>query len=147
MCRSMSCSICTCGTGSCTTGRCRATAAGLSRYIARSNAPAVTSAYAKWPDDQKKAFWLNAYNALVLQTVVNNYPIQGDGADVSGEQHQADSWRVREDHARVAGKSVTLDQIENTVLAEFNDPRVYLALGRGAVGSGRLRSEAFSGKP
>ena len=41
---------------------------------------------------------------------------------------------------------MTLDQIENTVLAEFNDPRVYLALGRGAVGSGRLRSEAFSAK-
>ena len=41
---------------------------------------------------------------------------------------------------------MTLDQIENTVLAEFDDPRVYLALGRGAVGSGRLRSEAFSAK-
>jgi hypothetical protein len=38
---------------------------------------------------------------------------------------------------------VTLDQIEQTILSGFHDPRVYFALGRGAVGSGRLRSEAF----
>ena len=44
------------------------------------------------------------------------------------------------------GRRVTLDQIETTVLAEFKDPRIFVALGRGAVGSGRLRSEAFSAK-
>jgi hypothetical protein len=38
---------------------------------------------------------------------------------------------------------LTLDQIEQTVLSTFQDPRVYLAIGRGAVGSGRLRSESF----
>lgn len=38
----------------------------LNRYIASINAPSVASAYPKWGNDQKKAFWLNAYNALVL---------------------------------------------------------------------------------
>ena len=46
----------------------------------------------------------------------------------------------------IAGEQLTLDQMETTILANFDDPRVYLALGRGAVGSGRLRSEAFSAK-
>jgi len=40
---------------------------------------------------------------------------------------------------------VTLDQIEKTILPEFKEPRLYLALGRGAIGSGRLRSEAMTG--
>jgi Protein of unknown function, DUF547 len=40
---------------------------------------------------------------------------------------------------------VTLDGIERDVLAPFNDPRVFVALGRGSVGGGRLRSEAFTG--
>ena len=31
------------------------------------------------------------------------------------------------------------------MLPAFKEPRLFLALGRGAVGSGRLRSEAFSG--
>src|SRR5437868_4592020 len=38
-----------------------------------------------------------------------------------------------------------LDLIQQTVLTEFHDPRVYLALGRGARGSGRLHSEAYTG--
>ena len=45
---------------------------------------------------------------------------------------------------RVAGKSLTLDQIERTILPGFHDPRAYLALGRGAQGSGRLHSEAYN---
>ena len=44
----------------------------------------------------------------------------------------------------MAGRSLTLDEIENAIVPEFHDPRVYFALGRGAVGSGRLRSEAFA---
>lgn len=118
----------------------------LSRYIASLSAPAVVSGYAKWNDDQKKALWLNAYNALVLQTVVNHYPIHGAATGYPANSiRQIPGAFERTPHA-IAGKQVTLDQIETTVLAEFGDPRVYLALGRGAVGSGRLRSEAFSAK-
>ena len=118
----------------------------LSRYIASLDAPTVTSAYAKWPDDQKKAFWLNAYNALVLHTVVNNYPIQGRSQMYPPNSIRQIPGAFEKTAHRVAGQSLTLDQMENTVLAGFKDPRVYLALGRGAVGSGRLRSEAFNGK-
>ena len=49
----------------------------LNRYVASLNSPSVVSGYAQWSCDQKKAFWLNAYNALVLQTVVDHYPIHG----------------------------------------------------------------------
>ena len=44
----------------------------------------------------------------------------------------------------MAGRTVTLDQIEQTILPAFHDPRLYLALGRGSVGGGRLRSEMFA---
>jgi hypothetical protein len=39
---------------------------------------------------------------------------------------------------------MTLDEIEQTMVPPFKDPRAFLALGRGAVGSGRLRSEAYT---
>ena len=39
----------------------------LNRYVSSLNSPAVASAYAEWSDDQKKALWLNAYNALVCR--------------------------------------------------------------------------------
>ena len=118
----------------------------LSRYIASLNAPSVVSAYSQWSNDQKKAFWLNAYNALVLQTVVEHYPIRGAAKGYPANSVRQIPGAFEKTTHAIAGKQVTLDQIETTILAEFNDPRLYLALGRGAVGSGRLRSEAFSAK-
>ena len=50
----------------------------LDRYVASLNVPAAT--YDGWPREQKMAFWVNAYNAFVLQTVINHYPIRGRSA-------------------------------------------------------------------
>jgi Protein of unknown function, DUF547 len=95
------------------------------------------------PRDEQLAFWLNAYNALVLKTVVDHYPIaQRSAAYPQHSIRQIPGAFERLQH-RVAGRMVTLDQIEQTVLPMFKDARVYLALGRGALGSGRLRSEPF----
>lgn len=104
----------------------------------------VPAGFDGWSTEQRIAFWLNGYNALVLRTVVNHYPICGDSP-----QYPADSIRqipgaFERIHHTVAGVELTLDEIESSVLASFGDPRVFLALGRGAVGSGRLRSEAYS---
>jgi hypothetical protein len=115
----------------------------LDRYAASLNVPPET--YAGWSREQQMAFWLNAYNVFVLRTVVDNYPIRG-----RNEAYPASSIRQipgafeRIKH-RAAGRSVTLDDIEKTILPEFKEPRLYVALGRGALGSGRLRSEAFTG--
>lgn len=118
----------------------------LNRYIASLNAPNIVSAQSQWSSDQKKAFWLNAYNALVMQTVVNHYPIRGTAKGYPANSiRQIPGAFERLPHT-IAGKPVTLDQIETTILAELDDPRVYVALGRGAIGSGRLRSEAFGTK-
>jgi len=118
----------------------------LARYIASLNTPAVASGYAAWDKDRQKAFWINAYNAFVMQTVVNHYPIRGSAqAFPPNSIRQIPGAFERLPHV-AAGKSVTLDQIETTILAGFKDPRMFLVLGRGAVGSGRLRSEAFGEK-
>jgi hypothetical protein len=94
--------------------------------------------------DEQLAFWLNAYNALVLRTVIDHYPIQGHSPDYPPKSIRQIPGAFERLSHRVAGRTLTLDQIEQTVLPSFHDPRVYLALGRGSVGGGRLRSEAFS---
>lgn len=120
----------------------RAERASLDRYVrALRDMPA---GFEGWSTGQRIAFWLNSYNALVLRTVVDHYPIRGDFP-----RYPADSIRQIPgafDGIRhtVAGRELTLDEIESSVLASLGDPRVFLALGRGAVGSGRLRSEAYS---
>jgi hypothetical protein len=94
--------------------------------------------------DEQIAFWLNAYNALVLKTVVEHYPIaQRTNEYPARSIRQIPGAFERELH-KVAGRAITLDQIEQAILPGFRDPRLYLALGRGAAGGGRLRSEAFT---
>jgi hypothetical protein len=108
----------------------------LDRYVASLNVPAAT--YQSWSKPQQMAFWVDAYNAFVLQLVVNHYPLRGTVRQIPGGFDKT--------IFRAAGRGVTLDQIEKTILPEFKEPRLYLALGRGAVGGGRLRSEAYTGE-
>jgi hypothetical protein len=91
------------------------------------------------------AFWLNAYNAIVLRTVIDHYPIQQRTTAYPPRSIRQIPGAFERNTHRVAGRMVTLDQIEQNVLPPFKDPRLFFALGRGAVGSGRLRSETYTG--
>jgi Protein of unknown function, DUF547 len=114
----------------------------LDRYVASLNVPTAT--YDSWSREAKIAFWVNAYNAFVLQTVVNRYPIRGTSSAYPASSIRQIAGAFDQTKHRAAGRSVTLDEIEKTVLTAFAEPRLSLALGRGAVGSGRLRSEAYT---
>jgi uncharacterized protein DUF547 len=112
----------------------------LDGYVASLAAPGIESA----PREEQIAFWLNAYNALVLRTVIDHYPIAQRTREYPPKSIRQIPGSFERLTHRVGGKTLTLDQIEQTVLPTFHDPRLFLALGRGAVGSGRLRSEAFT---
>jgi hypothetical protein len=104
----------------------------------------ASATVASWPREEQLAFWVNAYNAIVLQTVIDHYPMVQRSRDYPALSIRQIPGAFERSSHRVAGQSLTLDQIEQTVLPTFHDPRVFLALGRGAVGGGRLKSEAFS---
>ena len=94
----------------------------LDRYALSLNVPAAT--YAAWPREQQMAFWVNAYNVFVLETVIDNYPIKGrSDAYPSSSIRQVPGAFERTKH-RAAGRSVTLDEIEKTILPEFEEPRL-----------------------
>lgn len=97
------------------------------------------------PREEQMAFWINAYDALVLATVVDHYPIVQRTREYPPHSIRQIPGAFERLQHRVAGRTLTLDQIEQTVLAGFHDPRVFFALGRGAIGGGRLRSEAYAG--
>src|SRR5215207_5453531 len=114
----------------------------LDRYIAALDGPGAT-AQATGAPERQRAFWINAYNALVLRTVVNNYPIRGKSPQYPSNSIRQIAGAFERMPHRVAGRSVTLDAIEKEILTPLGDARVFLALGRGAVGGGRLKSEAY----
>jgi hypothetical protein len=115
----------------------------LDRYIvslAATGADTVKS----WPSDRQLAFWINAYNAFVLETVIDHYPIRGRARDFPANSiRQIPGAFERRPH-RAGGRTLTLDALEREVIAGFGDPRALFALGRGAHGGGRLKSEAYT---
>src|SRR5262245_43724416 len=95
----------------------------LDRYIAALDGPAAAAEAAGSPE-RRRALWINAYNALVLRTVINNYPIRGKaGQYPSNSIRQIPGAFERTTH-RVAGKTVTLDGIEKEMLTPLGDARV-----------------------
>ena len=112
------------------------------RYVASLDVP--TAEYDGWTRPRQIAFWINAYNAFVIDSVLDNYPITGRSSQFPANSLRQVPGVFEKQVRRAAGRRLTLDEIEKSVLAGFGDPRVFLALGRGALGGGRLRSSAFS---
>ncbi|MEO9872134.1 DUF547 domain-containing protein [Ekhidna sp.] len=86
-------------------------------------------------DDHRTAFYINAYNILVIKQVADNYPINSP-MDVKGF--------FKENTFLIAGETLTLDQIEFKKLMEpTKDPRIHFALGCGARSCPFLYDNAF----
>ena len=113
------------------------------RYV-QSLADTNADTLKNWEPERQLAFWINAYNAFVLRTVIDHYPIRGKAKEYPANSiRQIPGAFERRTH-RAGGRTLTLDALERDVIAQFGDPRALFALGRGANGSGRLKSEAFT---
>ncbi len=94
------------------------------------------------PDDLEPAdalaFWLNLYNAGALRTAGRAYDLDaGSVLRVPGAFTQP--W------ATVAGRTMSLDDIEHGKIRRYGDPRIHGALVCGSVSCPTLRPEPFYG--
>lgn len=84
----------------------------------------------------KTAFYINAYNLLVIKQVLDNYPISKP-LDVKGF--------FKTNKFAVAREQLTLDEIEfNKLIEPTSDPRIHFALGCGARSCPFLYDNAFT---
>lgn len=113
------------------------------RYV-QSLGEITADTLASWPRERQLAYWINAYNAFVLRTVIDSYPIRGKAADFPANSIRQISGAFERRTFRAGGRMLTLDAIERDVIPTFNDARALLALSRGAIGGPRLKSEAFT---
>ncbi|GAA4356099.1 DUF547 domain-containing protein [Hymenobacter saemangeumensis] len=88
-------------------------------------------------DDDRKAFYMNAYNLLVIAQVVERYPL----ASVEKVPGFFDRTLVS-----VAGDKLTLNDLEKLKLREaYNDPRIHFALVCAAKSCPRFNRDAYTG--
>jgi hypothetical protein len=82
-------------------------------YLA-SNAPKES-----WSNAEKKAFWINAYNAYTIQLILDNYPTESI-KDIS------DPWGKT--FFKIGGKTMSLNTIEHKILRPMGDSRIHFAI-------------------
>lgn len=106
-------------------------------------------AYEGWNDNQKIAFWINAYNALTLKAIIDHYPIASSffKSLVYPENSIRQIPGVWDElEFTVMGRKMTLDGIEHkTLRAKFDEPRIHMALVCAAMGCPKLRTEPYFG--
>jgi len=88
--------------------------------------------------EESIAFWINAYNILVIETVARGYPIESI-RDLGSAMWPV--WRQRE--IAVAGEPRSLDEIEHEILRPMGDPRVHAALVCASVSCPSLLREPW----
>lgn len=84
--------------------------------------------------DEKKAFYINAYNAVAIQTVLEHSPTKSI-LDIDGSFKKLTH--------RVGGEMLTLDAIENK-LRESNDSRIHFAIVCASKSCPPLAGKAYS---
>lgn len=91
-------------------------------------------------ENDRKAFWINAYNALVMWGIVEN-----PGVSSVKEVAFANGffWRLK---FIVGGELMTLNHIEHDILrAQYRDPRIHFAINCGSASCPVLGERMYDG--
>ncbi|MBI4540496.1 MAG: DUF547 domain-containing protein [Gemmatimonadetes bacterium] len=112
--------------------------------------PAALEAAGRSP---RLAFWINAYNACMLEQVIDHYPIRKASfppALVNAVAGRPDNsvWQIPDvftrKFCRVAGAPRSLDEIEHEILRPMGEPRVHFVINCAARGCPPLAPQAYT---
>ncbi|MAT28088.1 MAG: hypothetical protein CMN29_24550 [Sandaracinus sp.] len=90
-----------------------------------------------WSRDAALAFYIDAYNALTVKSVLDLWPVES--------VMQEDGFFDERTH-RVAGRTLTLNGLENDVIRSerFAEPRIHFAVNCASAGCPPLQRQAFT---
>ncbi|MFT5207018.1 MAG: hypothetical protein ACI9CF_000763 [Candidatus Omnitrophota bacterium] len=108
------------------------------------------SEYNGWQVNDKIAFWINVYNAAMINLVLENYPIKKTFGLKAVSYPSNSVQQIKDVWDRgvvwVFGRSMSLNDIEHgTLRRDFNEPRIHFGLVCASIGCPTLRKSAFVG--
>jgi len=104
--------------------------------------------YKAWSAQEKLAFWINAYNVMVIKGIVQHYPI-GWGNVVSQARFPKNSiYQIKDFEERcfikIKGENWTLNKIRKKIfMDQYNDPRIFLTIVTGQLGDPPIAEKAY----
>lgn len=86
------------------------------------------------------AFWINAYNAVTIEGILQVYPTDS----IRSHTSRLGGYNIWKDlPLLVGGKKFSLHAIEHDVLRKQGEPRIHFAIVCASVGCPRLLNEAY----
>lgn len=91
-----------------------------------------------WRGNAAKAFWINAYNLLTIDLIIQKN--ERDSIKKIGGTF-GNPWK--ETHWTIGGADYTLDAIEHKILRPMGDPRIHAAINCASLSCPDLRAEPY----
>ena len=90
-------------------------------------------------ENEKLAFWINAYNAFTLKMIIDHYPVSSIRTLYNGKPWEH-TW------ISIKGKTYSLDDIEHGIIRkEFKEPRIHFAVNCASVSCPPIQNCAYTG--
>jgi hypothetical protein len=89
----------------------------------------------QWTKEDKLAYWMNAYNAMTVDLILRNYPLESikDIKDPWGQRF----WKLGD-------KYYNLNEIEHKILRKMGDARIHFGINCASFSCPPLLNEAFT---
>ena len=93
---------------------------------------------------EQKAYWINLYNALTVQVVLDHYPVESiRDIDISPGFFADGPWKKK--LVRIENQEISLDDIEHRILRPiWKDPRIHYGVNCASIGCPNLQPHAFT---
>lgn len=97
-----------------------------------------------WTEDEKLAYWINAYNAFTVELIIDNYPVTTI-KELGGKLFKVNTaWDIK--FIKIGGETYDLNNIEHGIIRkDFDEPRIHFAVNCASVSCPKLRNEAYVG--
>lgn len=103
--------------------------------------------YEKFNEAQKKALWINVYNALAIRLILDRYPIEGNNSQYPKASIRQIPDVFKAASCNVAGKTISLYVIFHSMMRkDVHDCRTHFAIVPASRGAYPLQAEAFKEK-
>lgn len=95
-----------------------------------------------WTSNQRKAFWINAYNAYTIKLIIDNYPVETI-KDLGGGIYRVNTpWDIK--FIQIEDKTYHLNDLEHNILRkEWSDPRIHAAVNCASISCPKLMNGAY----
>lgn len=96
----------------------------------------------EWSQEEKLAYWLNAYNSFTVKLIMDHYPLKSIKEISDGLPMINSPWDIK--FFKIGGVDFDLNTIEHEILRkQFDDPRIHFAINCASFSCPKLRHEAY----